>query len=218
MKFFTNFKFKNREEKAKYVWLKYQEILKSGKILDVGAGERYLKKYIKPQSRYLSVGLDKTHEIITNLEEKLPLKTKSFDCVLCLDVLEHLENIYQAFNELCRVTDKYLIISLPNSWFDFILTLKRGYYDDTRSIKYYNLPIKPPKDRHRWFLNTGEAENFLRFNGEKNKMRVLQIDFLKPGRLKMILLQIFYLFFINKKIPIRNFTVQSVWAVLEKIK
>jgi 2-polyprenyl-3-methyl-5-hydroxy-6-metoxy-1,4-benzoquinol methylase len=108
-KFYTNLTYKNRKEKQKYVWHKYKSILK-GKILDVGADKGHLGKYIKNKHTYKTAGLEPHHQIKANFEEPLPIKSMTYDCVLCLDVLEHIENIHQLFDELCRVTKKYLLL------------------------------------------------------------------------------------------------------------
>lgn len=109
-KFYTNYLYTDRETKAKYVRLKYQAILK-GCILDVGADACYLKQYLKDVS-YLGIGLgDKVDQQVDLEKGPLPFKDNTFDCVLSLDVLEHIDNIYQVFDELCRVSKKYLIIS-----------------------------------------------------------------------------------------------------------
>jgi ubiquinone/menaquinone biosynthesis C-methylase UbiE len=46
--------------------------------------------------------------------EKLDFPDKSFDTVIMLEVLEHLEDPYKALEEIVRVTRKNLILSVPN--------------------------------------------------------------------------------------------------------
>ncbi|KKQ35204.1 MAG: Methylase involved in ubiquinone/menaquinone biosynthesis [Microgenomates group bacterium GW2011_GWA2_37_6] len=48
---------------------------------------------------------------------KLPYKSNSFDLVVCTEVLEHLENPKKAYRELIRVSNKYILISVPNEPF-----------------------------------------------------------------------------------------------------
>lgn len=210
----TSHYFKNRKEKARYVFNTYQALLR-GKVLDVGADKGHLHSYLKGKKVYQTIGLENYHHLKVNLEQHLPIKTNRADCVLCLDVLEHIENIHQLFDELCRITNKYLIISLPNSWMDFLVALKRGYWDEKRPLKYYNLPYRPPKDRHRWFYNITEAEAFIKFKAKQNKMKILRQDYFGLREPKKTLTQIFFRI-LAKKIPLINFTVQSLWTVLEK--
>jgi hypothetical protein len=54
--------------------------------------------------------------------------------------------------------------------------LRDGYYDTSSPMKFYNLPVEAPKDRHKWFYATSEAEEFIKWRAEKNGAEVLQID------------------------------------------
>ena len=54
-RFHTDFRYTDRETKARYVWLKYQRIL-TGRILDVGADECYLRDYLDERAEYLGIG------------------------------------------------------------------------------------------------------------------------------------------------------------------
>lgn len=106
MNFNTDFYYINRETKAKYIWLKYKRIFK-GKILDVGADKCHIKRYLEKNTSYLGIGLGGNPDVSVDLEkEKIPFNDNSFDCVLCTDVLEHLENIHEIFDELCRVSSR----------------------------------------------------------------------------------------------------------------
>jgi ubiquinone/menaquinone biosynthesis C-methylase UbiE len=59
---------------------------------------------------------------------KLPYPDHSFDLVICLEVLEHLEEPEHALLELVRISNKYLIISTPNEPLWRTLNLLRGKY------------------------------------------------------------------------------------------
>ena len=214
MKYNTNFKYNSREEKAKYVWLKYKELLK-GKILDVGADKSYLKNYLPDKNKYTGIGFGTPIEIDFE-KNKLPYKDNSFDCVLCLDVLEHLDNIHNVFDELCRVTKKYVITALPNTYGSFISMIKNGNYSENCPMEQYNLPVERPEDRHKWFFNLDEAEKFIRERGNKNNMGVLQIDREKYRTIKRILFKPILKIIIHKDVNIDNLLDGSLWTVLEK--
>jgi len=68
MHFQTTFEYVDRESKAKYVWEKYQNILK-GNILDVGADQCYLKKYLGSDSSYLGIGMGDGVDLQLDLEK-----------------------------------------------------------------------------------------------------------------------------------------------------
>jgi hypothetical protein len=216
--FFTDFKYTSREDKPEYVWRKYQEILQ-GRILDVGADQCGLKKFLSIGTEYTGIGLGGMVDVEIDLEkDKLPYEDNSFDCVLCLDTLEHLDKIHVVFDELCRVTSQYLIISLPNPWASFIGMLRIGYYKHTElPMKFHNLPTEPPEDRHKWFYGLHEAERFLRERGRRNGMEVLQLDgenasLNLKGRLYRIVLKLV----VHRDVHVDSLWSGNLWAVLVK--
>jgi SAM-dependent methyltransferase len=220
LRFYTDYRYTDRESKAKYVWLKYQPILK-GRILDVGADECHVKQYLDENTEYWGIGLDGNPDQLVDLEkEKIPFTDNDFDCVCCLDVLEHLENIHEVFDELCRVTRRYVIISLPNPWADFYHMLCFGDYRPGRPTKFYGLPLEKTKDRHKWFFSNEEAEKFILYRAEKNGMRVVQMDSYGVGgegrvwrRSLRILARAILL---RKDLNLKNLYAGALWVVLEK--
>lgn len=221
-KFSTKFLYTNRKTKSNYVWLKYQSILKNS-VLDVGADECHIMKYLNSDVKYTGIGMSGSLDVFVNLERGyIPFKNDMFDCVLCLDVLEHVENIHDVFDELCRVSRKYVIISLPNPWKGFYSILGNGPYDLERSLKYYNLPKEAPEDRHKWFYSPREANEFVRYRASKNNMRVLQIDWegttddgkVRIGLLRRLLVKVLF----HKSITTHDLYAGNMWVVLEKIE
>ena len=225
MEFETNFIYTNRKTKARYTYLKYQPIL-VGNILDVGADQCYLKEQLDNKANYIGIGLssDKLDLKIDLEKQLLPYEDNSFDVVLCTDVLEHLDNIHEVFDELCRVSKKYVIISLPNPHSVFWNYVKHGNYNENQHLKFYGLPAEKPDDRHKWFFSTEEAENFVRYKANKNNMEIIQIDiegnspnkinFFKKIFLKILLRKNYNLYF--DLISNKNLYLGTLWAVLKK--
>ena len=212
----AEFKHDLREEKALHVWQRYQNIL-NGKILDVGANKGYLRKFLRKDIKYTSLDKNPPADVILDLEKnKLPFKNNSFNCVLCLDVLEHLDNPHEVFDELCRVTRSYVIIALPNPWGIFMSMLKTGYYTGTIPIKFHNLPIHPPKDRHKWFYGIHEAKQFIIGRGKINGMNVVQIDESKRLSIKQKVYRQILRLMIHKDIDPEELLSGPIWAVLRK--
>jgi SAM-dependent methyltransferase len=217
-KFSTDYRFTDRETKAYYVWLKYQSILKACKILDVGADECHLTKHLPSTSQYWGIGLGGSPDQQVNLEkEVIPFPDRSFDCVLCLDVLEHLDNIHAVFDEICRVSSRYVIISLPNPWEGFLAMLQAADYKPGIPIKFYGLPLEKPEDRHKWFFSIQEAENFIRYRAALNGMAVLEMDIMGENAEKEDWTGMTRPQYIREGIPPKNILGQSIWAVLERI-
>lgn len=97
---------------------------KPGSLLDIGAGPGYLSQKladlgfsvsacdIQPeQFQARGIPIKKA-----DLSAKLPYPKNSFDYIICVEVVEHVENPWQACREMARVLKKkgILILSLPN--------------------------------------------------------------------------------------------------------
>jgi len=169
----TSFRYTDRETKAEYVARKYASILK-GSVLDVGCDNRRLRGFLDPAVRYLGVDLNPDADLVLNLDrDNLPLADRSFEVVVCTDVLEHLERCHAVFDELCRVAAARVLVSLPNPARNFVTSLADG---SAGHIKYYGLPVDPPADRHRWFFTRDQAESFLTIRGRRAGFTVEQMD------------------------------------------
>lgn len=95
-------------------------------ILDVGCGNGIFVNYLIDQPRkFIRVhGVDRSLTAIKFVKtektqasiEKLPFHAGEFDLVVCLEVLEHLPKpiFEQAIMELIRVSNKHIIITVPN--------------------------------------------------------------------------------------------------------
>lgn len=106
--------------KLRWVDRVFQGIRKDARILDVGAGEGALVERYRGLG-YDVVGVDSAYESaqVTRADLlSLPFERESFDVVLCLDVLEHVELLSQpqAVAEIARVTKRggKLLLSVPN--------------------------------------------------------------------------------------------------------
>jgi SAM-dependent methyltransferase len=94
-------------------------------ILDAGCGNGVFVDFLSKNSRnnlYIHA-LDRSKEALKHVHvEKtlgdvtnLPFENNSFDCVSCLEVIEHLPipAFKEALSELTRVANKYVLISVP---------------------------------------------------------------------------------------------------------
>lgn len=183
MIFATGLNYTDRKTKAEYVFDKYKQLL-AGKVLDVGADAMYLKPLIvNSGGAYVGIGYGQGIDYEINLESTpYPFQDKQFDTVLCLDVLEHLENIHQVFDELCRISKTYIVVSLPNPWAEFFSVLRKGDYSEAQQMKFYGLPANKPLDRHRWFFSEKEGMNFIKYCAQKNGWELLASDSERSSR------------------------------------
>lgn len=165
----------------------------SGPILNVGSGgEEFLKKSLTDHE-ITDIDVFGNVDIRFNFETDLPLpfKDNSYSTVVCLDVLEHVDNFHALFFELTRVANGHIIISLPNCsalYFQNII-LNRQLYSDKRDQfgkyeKFYGLPYQRPEDRHKWFFCFDEALDFFQHHAENKGYVIEDILFSGSGKYK----------------------------------
>jgi len=102
--------------------------LKKGSILDVGCGEGFMLDFFAKNNlaKHLE-GIDLSKEAIElgkfnfpslKLKQEniysLPYSNNSFDLVTSAEVLEHLEDPQKALSEITRVSNRYILLSVPN--------------------------------------------------------------------------------------------------------
>ncbi|MFA5358409.1 MAG: class I SAM-dependent methyltransferase [Patescibacteria group bacterium] len=124
----------------------YQTLLKEinnlqiENIIDIGCGEGFTldriqkssinKELVGIDSSLVAVNLGK--ELFPQLDLRLgniyqlPFPDKSFDLVVCTEVLEHLENPSQALQEIVRMAKKYIILSVPHEPFFSLRNILQG--------------------------------------------------------------------------------------------
>jgi len=149
-------RFKERQDRPRFISKRFADVL-NGRVLDVGCDRAVLREFVGAE-RYTGIDLSDEADIRQNLmkDGRLPFDDGEWDAVVCLDVLEHLENLHEVFLELIRVARRHVVVSLPNNWNSARGRLSRGY----GSIGQYGLPLDQPVDRHRWFFSLLEAREF----------------------------------------------------------
>jgi hypothetical protein len=155
--------------RAEYVAKKLGN-LNGDKILDIGCRDMILKKYLEGDFDYKGIDYigDKSDDISFinhNLENGLPKDLKNVDVTLALDVLEHLENIHDIYKELFSITNKVLVIALPNmAYYKFRINF---LFKGILSGKYLFSENKV-LDRHRWIPNYQSINLFILKNTPSN--------------------------------------------------
>ena len=153
-----------RIKRSEFVAQRFSSMFQSKKVLDVGCYEAPLRK-ILTDSNYTGIDFVGNPDIEINLQQttRLPFDENSFDSVICIDVLEHLDNLHIIFEELARVSSQHVIVSLPNCWRDARMKIAKGHGE----FAHYGLPSEAPKDRHRWFFNISQAHQFFKDHESK---------------------------------------------------
>ena len=152
--------FTNREGRAAFLAREFaSELASSSSILDVGCDYNSLKKIVG--SKVTGVDLYGEPDIRIDFEKDAlsQFDDNAFDFIVCTEVLEHLDNLHLMVDELFRVSNRYVLISLPNSL--SVFAKWNIVFRDTAG-KYYGLPHRRPEDRHRWFFSYKDIDAFFR--------------------------------------------------------
>ena len=129
-------------------------------LLDVGCGEGFGIIGLKTYNHHLQiVGLDNNRSalvwgrnhiiglepILNGNAMNLPFENNAFPMVVCLEVLEHLNEPSLCLEELIRVTSQFLIISVPLEPYFRIANFLRGknlsrFGNDIDHVNWFNVP------------------------------------------------------------------------------
>lgn len=125
------------------------QLAKAAKILDVGAGKGDLLHRLSLEQFSHLQGIDAlpspkipgVHWNELNLNEDLSsLGEESFDCILCIEVIEHLENPRNLVRSLWKLLrpQGILILTTPNieSWRSIFSFIIRGHFVDFLDSSY----------------------------------------------------------------------------------
>lgn len=150
-------------------WISYfsqirnvQEInkMKDKLILEIGPGNKTVSNYLKFNGHNLKTmdyNQNLTPDMIGDVT-KIPLKDNAVDIILCCEVLEHLpfEEFEIALKEMKRVSEEYIILSLPYnvvyfSW-AFNTTWAKGLMEEPKGKTIrLSTPIKHKfRGAHYW--------------------------------------------------------------------
>lgn len=179
------------------------------RILDVGAGEGYFTKVLSDKG-YEVEACDYLQEIFkvkdvpfhkADLNLSIPLPDNTYDAIVSIEVLEHLENHIRFMSEIMRVTKPGgrlvlttpNVLSIPSRWHFFLY----GYTDcaprplDPRLKEYFMLHINPISVPEIIFL-------LERFGGEMVDLATNRIR--RSARLPMLLLYPLFAFALKAKL------------------
>ena len=154
-------------------------ILNGDKVLDIGCRDMILKNFLKGDFQYVGLDYSEKKQISSyiinhNLEQGFPENFKNTDIIIALDVLEHIENIHTVYRQLFDISNKMIVVALPNmAYYKFRLQfLTSGIL----SGKYIFSEDKV-LDRHRWIPNYKSIDKFIQFNTPKN-WKIIKYDYI----------------------------------------
>lgn len=121
------------------------------RLLDIGCREAALKSYLGDGIRYTGIDIAADPEVrvdvVGDVEEGLPFRNGSFEHVVVLDVLEHVDTWDSALDEILRVSSRQVVIMVPNLGH---LLFRLRFLVRGRLTGKYDLWYDGPRDRHRW--------------------------------------------------------------------
>ena len=113
-----NFNYESPERFTSYYYqVKSILTLTPKSVLEIGKGSGIVGYYLRRLGiDYLALDIDvvTTPDILASTE-KLPIRGKAFDAILCAQVLEHIdfESLDEVFNQFYEVCRHGIVISLP---------------------------------------------------------------------------------------------------------
>ena len=102
--------------------LQYEALVKldiTGRVLDFGGGQTATYVPLLPvEIELISVNIDRQFKPtnIVDVGEILPFETASFDCAICLNVLEHIYDAKFVIDEIYRVLKPGAILHISVPW------------------------------------------------------------------------------------------------------
>ena len=145
------------------------------RVLDVGSRNNTMRDVLHKDAQLV----DRHNPLLPSFNwetETLPFPDDAFDTVVCLDTLEHIDDLHAAMHDLARVAKRYVIVSLPNCWRKMARQLLTGHGTSAS----YGLPPEKPHDRHKWYFNTEDIEDFLYYNAARLGLEVLAVRYNVP--------------------------------------
>lgn len=146
-----------------------------GALMDVGARDKRLRQHLPAGIDYMSTDLSFGGAGRWDLEQPIPAADRSYDVVVALDVLEHVDRIHHAYRELLRVTAKKLFVSLPNMT---CLSHRIRFLISGRLGAKYDLPTADHGDRHRWLTSYTQMSRFIEHSADACGFAVVRYDLL----------------------------------------
>jgi len=123
----------------------FKQLQREWKILDLGCGDGWLTDCLN-KNHFDAIGVDiNSSYTLSNFikadASKLSFKDNSFDCIIMVEVVEHL-NTSKVYSEIRRILkpEGKLIVTTPHPKFEWFIELLKKL----RLVKYHDFPHTNP--------------------------------------------------------------------------
>jgi SAM-dependent methyltransferase len=140
---------------------------KKFKLLDVGAAESLIKKFLPKNIEYSSLDCIGEQDFVHNLDKfPIPIKDNSFDIIVCLETLEHTLYPHKVMTELKRIAkpNALFLLSMPNEYnfycrLNFLIGKKTDVQEPFQVIeKHLHIQLPRVKDLIKFFSSYVQIE------------------------------------------------------------
>jgi SAM-dependent methyltransferase len=144
-------------------------------VLDIGCRGAEARAVLPPDVEYFGNDLiQNSAATVAYVGDALTVPFgRTFDCVMALDVVEHLDDPYRLMARMFELSERHVLVSLPNVY-DLVHKYK-FLFQSTLGGKY-EFDVDNRLDRHRWIMNYDEIHRFFRAQAAKHHARVSTRD------------------------------------------
>ena len=206
--------FEPRPEQRYRHLAKYHRSFLVGKVIDIGSRSSELLERLTQVKASL---VDKHNKDLPDWDwekDNVPAADSSYDTVICYDTLEHIDIFHEGFTDILRLSKNNVLISLPNNWKKALNEFIKG----RGRWESYGIPPEAPHDRHKWFFNTEDIEDFIYYNAaeERGNYEVVDVKYNIPKTIFRIKLLYPILQLLLPEHHFKNLFVETVFVVLKK--
>ena len=144
-------------------------------LLDLGARDQFLKKFIPSDIKYTGVDRfqNNNDNLIINLDKNFEKIKEKYDVIAALDVIEHLDEPLVFYENCKKYSKKLLLINFPNQAY---YEIRLNFLLKGKLTNKFHFSGKSNDDRHRWFTNYQNVQEFIKKNKDPNsKIEIIKI-------------------------------------------
>lgn len=132
------------------------------KILDIGCRDCGLRAFLSDDCVYEGVDLYQNLQFtvrhVMDVSKGLPFGDGSYEYVVALDVVEHLDDFGGALVDFLRVSSRAVIVMLPNMAYSLF---RLRFLISGRLGRKYDLTYGQGQDRHRWLTTLIQSDAYM---------------------------------------------------------